>query len=608
MPLRIEDYALIGDCETVALVGRDGSIDWLCWPRFDSDACFAALLGTPEHGRWLIAAQDETARVTRRYQPNTLILETRFESAEGAATLVDFMPGHQAGSSIVRLIIGERGRLTMSTELVIRFGYGATVPWMTKLDDGLRRAIAGPDMVLLRTTALLRGEDFKTVGEFTVGPGETVPFTLTYLQSHLPVPAAEDPIDQLRATQHFWLNWTAKSRVCGPWADTVNRSLITLKALTYARTGGIVAAPTTSLPEHIGGPRNWDYRFCWLRDATLTLLALMNAGYLEEARAWNEWLLRAAAGNPSQLQIMYGIAGERRLSEWEVPWLPGYAKSGPVRVGNAAHTQLQLDVYGELIDALHHARQGGVTTSESGWALQRAVLEHLEEVWPEMDKGIWEVRGAARHFTFSKIMAWVAFDRAIKSAEAFNLEGPLDRWRQLCRKIQDDVCRRGFDRELGSFVRSYNSRELDASLLLLPTVGFLPPADPRVRGTVEAIERKLLVDGLVMRYDTAESDDGLSSDEGVFLACSFWLVDAYVLLGRKADARRLFERLLTLCNDVGLLSEEYDPRTSRLLGNFPQALSHIALINSAFNLNEAAKPAMQRADGPMDNRRDEVVR
>ena len=607
MPLRIEDYALIGDCETVALVGRDGSIDWLCWPRFDSDACFAALLGTPEHGRWLIAAQDGTARVTRRYQPNTLILETRFESAEGAATLVDFMPGHQAGSSIVRLIIGERGRLTMSTELVIRFGYGATVPWMTKLDDGMRRAIAGPDMVLLRTTAPLRGEDFKTVGEFTVGPGETVPFTLTYMQSHLPVPAAENPIDQLRATQHFWLNWTAKSRVCGPWADTVNRSLITLKALTYARTGGIVAAPTTSLPEHIGGPRNWDYRYCWLRDATLTLLALMNAGYLEEAHAWNEWLLRAAAGNPSQLQIMYGIAGERRLSEWEVPWLPGYAKSSPVRVGNAAHTQLQLDVYGELIDALHHARQGGVTTSESGWALVRAVLEHLEEVWPEMDKGIWEVRGAARHFTFSKIMAWVAFDRAIKSAEAFNLEGPLDRWRQLCRKIQDDVCRRGFDRELGSFVRSYDSRELDASLLLLPTVGFLPPADPRVRGTVEAIERKLLVDGLVIRYDTAESD-GLSSDEGVFLACSFWLVDAYVLLGRIADARRLFERLLTLCNDVGLLSEEYDPRTSRFLGNFPQALSHIALINSAFNLNEAAKPAIQRADGPMDNRRDETVR
>jgi GH15 family glucan-1,4-alpha-glucosidase len=597
MPLHIEDYALIGDCETAALVGRDGSIDWLCWPRFDSDACFAALLGTPDHGRWLIAAKDATAQITRRYQPNTMILETRFESAEGAATLIDFMPGHQTGSSIVRLVIGERGRFTLRTELVIRFGYGATVPWMTKLDDGTRRAIAGPDMVLLRTTAPLRGEDFKTVGEFTVGPGETVPFTLTYTPSHLPAPAAENPLDQLRATQHFWRDWTAKSRASGPWADTVNRSLITLKTLTYAPTGGMVAAPTTSLPENIGGSRNWDYRFCWLRDATLTLLALMNSGHLEEAQAWREWLLRAAAGKPSQLQIMYGIAGERRLTEWEVSWLPGYEKSSPVRIGNAAHTQLQLDMYGELMDALHHARQWGLAAGESGWTLQLEVLEHLEDVWPEMDEGIWEVRGGARHFTFSKIMAWVAFDRAIKSAEAFNLEGPLDRWRQQCRKIHDEVCRRGFDAELGSFVRSYGSKELDASLLLLPTVGFLPPADPRVRGTVEAIERKLLVDGLVMRYDTTESEDGLSSGEGVFLACSFWLVDAYVLLDRTADARRLFERLLTLCNDVGLLSEEYDPGTGRLLGNFPQALSHIALINSAFNLSEAAKPAMQRSDG-----------
>jgi GH15 family glucan-1,4-alpha-glucosidase len=500
----------------------------------------------------------------------------------------------------VRLIIGERGRITMRTELVIRFGYGATVPWMTKLDDGLRSAIAGPDMVLLRTSAPLRGEDFMTVGEFTVGPGETVPFTLTYVPSHLPVPAAENPLDQLRATQQFWLDWTAKSRVFGPWANTVNRSLITLKALTYVRTGGMVAAPTTSLPEHIGGSRNWDYRFCWLRDATLTLLALMNAGYLEEAQAWREWLSRAAAGKPSQLQIMYGIAGERRLTEWEVPWLPGYDKSSPVRVGNAAHTQVQLDVYGELMDALHHARLGGLAPSKSGWTLQRGVLEHLEEAWPETDDGIWEVRSGARHFTFSKIMAWVAFDRTIKSAEAFNLEGPLERWREQCRKIHDDVCRRGFDPELGSFVRSYGSKELDASLLLLPTLGFLPPADPRVRGTVEAIERKLLVNGLVMRYGTSkESDDGLPSGEGAFLACSFWLVDAYVLLGRITDARRLFERLLTLCNDVGLLSEEYDPRTGRLLGNFPQALSHIALINSAFNLNEAAKPAMQRSGSPI---------
>jgi GH15 family glucan-1,4-alpha-glucosidase len=603
MPLRIEDYALIGDCETAALVGRDGSIDWLCWPRFDSDACFAALLGTPEHGRWLIAAEDGTARVTRRYQSNTLILETRFECAEGAATLVDFMPRHQTGSSIVRLIIGERGRLTLKTEIVIRFGYGATVPWMTKLDDGTLRAVAGPDMVLLRTTVSLRGEDFKTIGKFTVGAGETVPFTLTYMPSHLPVPTAENPLDQLRATQQFWLDWSAKSRVSGQWADAVIRSLITLKALTYAPTGGMVAAPTTSLPEHVGGSRNWDYRFCWLRDATLTLLALMNAGHLEEAQAWREWLLRAAAGKPDQLQIMYGVAGERRLTEWEVPWLPGYDKSNPVRVGNAAHTQLQLDVFGELMDAMHHARQGGLASSESGWALQRGVLEHLEKVWSKMDEGIWEVRSGARHFTFSKIMAWVAFDRAIKSAEAFSLEGPLDRWREQCRKIHDDVCQRGFDPEQGSFVRSYGSKELDASLLLLPTLGFLSPADPRVRGTIEAIERKLLVDGLVMRSDTRKSDDGFSSFEGVFLACSFWLVDAYVLLDRVSDARQLFERLLTLSNDVGLLSEEYDPITGRLLGNFPQALSHIALINSAFNLNEATKPAMQRAGSPMNNSR-----
>ena len=601
MSLPIENYALIGDCETAALVGRDGSIDWLCWPRFDSDACFAALLGAPEHGRWLIAPQDGTARVTRRYLPNTLILETRFETAEGVATLVDFMPGHQTGSSIVRLITGERGHIAMRTELVIRFGYGATVPWMMKLDDGTRRAIAGPDMALLRTTAPLRGENLKTIGEFTVSAGENVPFTLTYMPSHLPVPAAENPHDQLRATHQFWLDWTAKSKVSGPWREAVNRSLITLKALTYAPTGGIVAAPTTSLPEHVGGSRNWDYRFCWLRDATLTLLALMNAGYLEEAKAWREWLSRAAAGTPDQLQIMYGIAGERRLTEWEVQWLPGYLKSSPVRVGNAAHTQLQLDVYGELMDALHHARKGGLAPSESGWNLQRTVLKHLEKVWPKMDEGIWEVRSGARHFTFSKIMAWVAFDRAIKSAEAFNLKGPLDRWRQLCRKIHDDVCRLGFDSELGSFVRSYGSKDLDASLLLLPTVGFLPPSDPRVRGTVEAIERKLIVDGLVRRYNTSETEDGLSSDESAFIACSFWLVDAYVLLGRIDDARQLFERLLILRNDVGLLSEEYDPIARRLLGNFPQALSHIALVNSAFNLDEAAKPAMQRSDSPIDN-------
>jgi GH15 family glucan-1,4-alpha-glucosidase len=587
MPLRIEDYALIGDCETAALVGRDGSIDWLCWPRFDSDACFAALLGTPRHGRWLIAAKDETARITRHYQTDTLILETHFECAEGAATIVDFMPGHQTGSSIVRLVVGERGCIAFKAELVIRFGYGATVPWITKLDDGTLKAVAGPDMALLRTSASMRGEDFKTTGDFTVGARETVPFTLTYMPSHLAIPAAENPLDQLRATQKFWLDWTGKSRVSGPWKNAVIRSLITLKALTYAPTGGIVAAPTTSLPEHLGGARNWDYRFCWLRDATLTLLALVKSGHLEEARAWNEWLMRAVAGEPNQLQIMYGIAGERRLTEWEIPWLPGYADSSPVRVGNAAQTQLQLDVYGELMGVGHHARQCGLASSESGWKLQKNFLKHLEEVWPQMDRGIWEVRGDAHHFTFSKIMAWVAFDRALKSAEQFDLDGPLDRWREQRDKIHDDVCRHGFDPEIGSFVSFYGSKELDASLLLLPTAGFLPPTDLRVRGTVDAIERRLLVDGLVMRYDTTQTDDGLSSREGAFLACSFWLVDAYLKLGRNAVGRRLFERLLGLCNDVGLLSEEYDPKTDRLLGNFPQALSHIALINSAFNLNEA---------------------
>ncbi len=596
MSLRIEDYALIGDCETAALVGRDGSIDWLCWPRFDSDACFAALLGSPENGRWLISPKNGASKVTRRYRPNTMILETRFECPDGVATLVDFMPGHEKGSSIVRLVVGERGRVNMRTDLAIRFGYGAIVPWMTRLEDGARSAIAGPDMVVLRTAVPLRGEDFTTTGEFTVVAGETVPFSLTYAASHLPPPAAQDPLDQLRATEKFWLDWMATSKASGPWTEAVNRSLITLKALTYARTGGIVAAPTTSLPERFGGPRNWDYRFCWLRDATLTLLALMNAGFLDEAKAWREWLSRAAAGSPDQLQIMYGVAGERRLTEWEVPWLPGYQKSTPVRIGNAAHTQLQLDVYGELMDTLHHARIGGLASGESDWMLQRAVLDHLEEVWTEMDKGIWEVRSEARHFTSSKVMAWVAFDRAIKSAEAFGLPGPVDRWRKICRTIHDEVCRRGFDPELDSFVRSYGSKDLDASLLLIPTVGFLPPTDPRVRGTVAAVEKRLLVDGFVMRYEVDRTAEGQSSDQGSFLACSFWLVDAYVLMGREYDASQLFERLLALCNDVGLLSEEYDPGSKRFLGNFPQALSHIALVNSAFNLAHAEKPAEQRAE------------
>jgi len=596
MARRIEDYALIGDCETAALVGRDGSIDWLCWPRFDSDACFAALLGTRDNGRWLIAPCDEGARVTRRYRPNTLILETRFDTADGAATLIDFMPTREERCDLVRLVVGERGALRMRVELVIRFGYGANVPWVTRLEDGSLRAIAGPDMLVLHTPVELRGEEFRTVGEFMVTAGETVPFAMTYSPSHLPPSAACAPSSALATTEAFWNDWTARCHAGDFWPEAIIRSLLTLKALTYAPTGGIIAAPTTSLPEQIGGPRNFDYRFCWLRDATLTLLALMNGGYYDEAQAWREWLLRAAAGRPDQLQIMYGIAGERRLTEWDVPWLGGYAGSVPVRIGNAAYDQRQLDVYGEVMDALHVARRGGLAASESGWELQIALLDRLEHIWREPDEGIWEVRGSPCHFTYSKAMAWVAFDRAIKSAEQFGLEGPIDRWRKIAAEIHADVCANGFDRELGSFVQCYGGKELDASLLLLPCVGLLPVDDPRVRGTIAAVERNLMVGGLVRRYDTRRTEDGLPGGEGVFLACSFWLVDAYVMAGRMDDANRLFERLMGLRNEVGLLSEEYDPVAGRLLGNFPQAFSHIALINSAFNLSRARKPAEQRTE------------
>ncbi len=539
MSSRIEDYALIGDCEAAALVARNGSLDWLCWPRFDSDACFAALLGSEDHGHWLIAPRDRAAGVTRRYRPNTLILETRFECSEGAVTLVDFMPLQATRSSVVRLVVGERGRVTMCTKLVLRFGYGAIVPWVTRHDDGTLRAIAGPDMVVLRTPVHLTGQNLTTVGEFIVVAGQTVPFVLTYVPSHL---------------------------------------------------------STASLPEQLGGIRNWDYRFCWLRDATLTLIALMDAGFYDEAQSWREWLLRAVAGSPEQVQIMYGIAGERRLTEAELPWLPGHQGSAPVRIGNAAHSQLQLDTFGEVMDALHQARCKGLAASESGWALQQSFLSHLERIWTEPDEGIWETRGGRQHFTYSKVMAWVAFDRAIKSAEQFGLEAPLARWRELAAAIHADVCRRGFDPELGSFVQSYGSKHLDASLLLLPLVGFLPPDDPRVRGTLQAIERRLLVDGFVMRYDTAATDDGLPPGEGAFLACSFWLVDAYMAQDRWQDARRMFERLLDLRNDVGLLSEEYDPRTGRLVGNFPQAFTHVALVNSAFNLTQLEAPEEHRAE------------
>jgi GH15 family glucan-1,4-alpha-glucosidase len=595
MPSRIEDYALIGDCESAALVGRDGSIDWLCWPRFDSEACLAALLGSSDNGRWLIAPHDRNARVTRRYRTNTLVLETFFETDDGIAKIVDFMPVRGHNPAIVRLVMGERGRVAMRLELVLRFGFGAIVPWVTRMEDGTLRAVAGPDMVVLHTPVHLKGRNLTTVGEFTVSAGEMVPFLLIYSASHLPTPPPFAPQPALATTEEFWRDWAAQCRSAEPWSEAVVRSLITLKALTYAPTGGIVAAPTTSLPEQFGGARNWDYRFCWLRDATLTLFTLINAGFHDAAQDWNEWLLRAVAGSPDQIQIMYGIGGERRMIEWEAAWLAGYEGARPVRIGNAAHLQLQLDVFGEVMDAAHQARRSGLATHESGWQVQLALLDHLTRVWKEPDEGIWEVRGGRRQFTHSKVMAWVAFDRAIKSAEMFGFEGPLDHWRDLRAEIHATTCAHGYDAERHSFVQSFGSKLLDASLLLMPCVGFLPVEDARVRGTIAAIERELLVDGFVMRYQTESQVDGLPPGEGAFLACSFWLADVYILQGRRAEAENLFRRLVSLCNDVGLLSEEYDFRAGRLAGNFPQAFSHVGLVNTAFNLTRMEKPVEQRA-------------
>jgi GH15 family glucan-1,4-alpha-glucosidase len=595
MAHKLEDYGLIGDCETAALVARDGSIDWLCWPRFDSGACFAAILGGPEHGRWLITPADPNVHSTRRYRDDTLILETTFTAPEGSVTLIDFMPVRDDASHVVRLVVGTRGRVAMRMELVLRFDYGALVPWMTRISDDTMRAIVGPDMVVLRTPVALRGEDLKTVGEFVVSAGQMVPFVLTYSPSHLPPPGRLDTQAALSETETFWRQWTSRCTDLGEWTAAVRRSLITLKALTYKPTGGIVAAPTTSLPEQLGGPRNWDYRYCWLRDATLTLLAMMNSGYYEEAQAWTDWLLRAAAGSPSQMQIMYGLAGERRLNEWEASWLPGYEGAKPVRLGNAAAEQLQLDVFGEVMDALYHGRRSCLDGCTAGWDLQRALIDHLEAIWHLPDEGIWEVRGGRQQFTYSKVMAWVAFDRAIKSCEEFGIDGPVDRWRSIRSMIHEEVCREAFNPEIGAFAQSYGSVQLDASVLLLPLVGFLPPSDQRVRSTVDAIERHLTKDGLVRRYDPRLAQDGLPGGEGAFLACSFWLVDNLVLLGRRRAARRLFKQLLALRNDLGLLSEEYDAREKRLVGNFPQAFSHITLITSATNLAHSAKPLRQRS-------------
>ncbi len=600
MSSKIEDYGLIGDCETAALVGRDGSIDWLCWPAFDSDACFAALLGSRKNGRWQIAPAADVTKASRRYRDNTLILETQFETASGTVALIDFMPPRGNASDVVRLVRGLRGNVKMRMQLIIRFGFGNDIPWVKRTEDGSALlAICGQDMTILRTPVETRGEGLTTVADFEVSEGETIPFVLSYAPSHLPVPTPLDPDAALRRTNDFWTEWCSRCTYQGEHRKLVMRSLITLKALSYEPTGGIVAAPTTSLPEKLGGARNWDYRFCWLRDATFTLLALMNSGYTEEAMAWHNWLLRAAAGSPANMQIMYGIQGQRRLLEWEAEWLPGYEGSQPVRIGNAAHAQLQLDVYGELIDVFHQSRMTKLQLDDQSWDLECAVLEHLAEVWDQPDHGIWERRGDGKHYVFSKVMTWVAFDRGIKSVETFGLEAPLEKWRALRETIHRDVCEKGFDSRLNTFVESYGSQLLDASILLLPSVGFLPPADPRVRGTIAAVERHMMRDGFVLRHDPREVSDEQQPIEGAFLACSLWLADAHVLAGNLDKAQTLFDRVVAVANDLGLLAEEFGPIAGRQLGNFPQALTHIALINTAHNLDEARasgeKPCVQRS-------------
>jgi len=595
MTTRIDDYAAIGNCETMALVGRDGSIDWLGFPRFDSAACFSALLGDSGNGRWLLAPAADPVDVRRCYRGDTMILETTFETDAGAVCVIDFMTRREAASDLVRIVKGLRGKVAMHTELVVRFEYGAVIPWVSLGDDGRREFTAGPDRLLLACDAALRGEDFRTVGNFDVAAGEEVGFMLTWSRSYRAVPEARSVHEALAQAESFWNKWSARFKPGPEWSKAVMRSLLTLKALSHRETGGIAAAGTTSLPEKIGGKRNWDYRYCWLRDATFTLYALLGAGFIEEAKAWRGWLLRAVGGSPKDLQIMYGVAGERRLEEYEVSWLKGYEASSPVRIGNAAADQVQLDVYGEVLDALYVARKAGLHGNAASWALECALVGHLESIWEQPDDGIWEVRGGRKHFTHSKVMAWVAFDRAIRSSEEFGLEGPVAHWRELRDAIHRQVCERGFDRAQNSFVQSYGSGSLDASLLLIAMVGFLPPSDSRIRGTLAAIEKGLVREGFVQRYHTSEGADGLPPGEGVFLACSFWLADNYVLQGRSAEARTLFERLLSLRNDVGLLAEEYDPSERRQLGNFPQAFSHLALINTAHNLISSDGAAHQRS-------------
>ena len=598
MGQRIEDYALIGNCESAALVGLNGSIDWLGLPRFDSPAFFAALVGTGDNGYWRVAPADASATSKRRYRKNTLVLETTFTTPEGSVLLTDCMGRRDGHADVVRQVRGLSGKVAMRMELVIRTEYGAVVPWVSRLDDQRIAAVAGPERIVLDTPIDLRGEDLKTVGDFVVEDGDDVSFVLTWSPSHKPVPDRFSAGEVIERATWGWREWfsTYGKQGTGEWSEIVGRSLITLKALSHYETGGIVAAPTTSLPEQLGGGRNWDYRYCWLRDATLTLHSLVDSGFMQEAVSWRSWLLRAVAGSPNQMQIMYGIAGERRLPEFELPWLAGYEASQPVRVGNAAAEQLQLDVFGEVIGAMYEARRLGMAHDNAGWQLERKLVEHLETIWMNPDEGIWEVRGGRRHFVHSKVMTWVAFNCAIKSVEEFGLDGPVDRWREVRSAIHAQVCEKGFDPEQNSFTQSYGAKPLDASLLLLPLTGFLPIDDPRIVGTVAAIEKGLLRDGFVARYDTGTSVDGLTGHEGAFLPCSFWLVDVYTLMGRRDEARTMFERLISLCNDVGLLAEEYDVAAKRQVGNFPQAFTHVALVNSAHNLARENGPAQQRID------------
>jgi GH15 family glucan-1,4-alpha-glucosidase len=595
MAERIEDYALLGDLQTAALVGRTGSVDWLPFPRFDSSSCFSALLGGPEHGRWLVAPLSGGPASERRYRDDTLILESEWRTPTGLVRVIDFMPPRETAPDIVRIVEGLEGTVRMRTELVVRLDYGSVPPWMRRLNGELV-GVGGPDGLVLRTPIDLEPEGLTHAAEFSVEAGDRIPFVLTWFPSHLDVPDSVDAEDALADTERFWQGWMRDCSYAGDYLEAVHTSLIVLKALTYLPTGGIVAAPTTSLPERIGGVRNWDYRYCWLRDATFSLYAMLNAGYVDEARAWRKWLLRAVAGDASKVQILYGVGGQRRLPEIDLDWLPGYAGSSPVRIGNAAHEQFQLDVYGEVMDLLHQARVHGLDPDDRAWSLQRTLLDFLEGAWDQPDNGIWEVRGERRHFTHSKVLAWVAFDRAVQGIDRFGLPGQADHWRRVRAEIHDEVCREGFNTELNSFTQAYGSTDLDASTLLIPLLGFLRPDDPRVVGTIEAVRKDLTRDGFVLRYARrpGAAVDGLPAGEGVFLPCSFWLVDALLMQGREDEARALFEKLIGVSNDLGLLAEEYDPGEKRLLGNFPQAFTHVGLVNSAYNLSHHPRPMHQR--------------